>query len=73
MLRKPIIFYLTAIFLICNGQTMADGWEFSEKFMYDFNTTQDNYTTVYGFKVDCDPGQEFRVDYSAFYAKNKSE
>lgn len=47
---------------------MHDKWEFSGKFMYDFNTTEDNSATVYGFEVDRDPGQEFHVDYSASYA-----
>jgi len=35
--------------------------------MYDFNTTEDDSATVYGFEVDRDPGQEFHVDYSASY------
>ncbi|MFZ5775174.1 MAG: SphA family protein [Thermodesulfobacteriota bacterium] len=47
---------------------MTGGWEFSGKFMYDFNTSQDKYATVYGFNVDRDPGQEFHFDYSASYA-----
>jgi hypothetical protein len=47
---------------------MAGNWEFSGKFMYDFNTTQDDSATVYGFEVDRDPGQEFHFDYSASYA-----
>jgi hypothetical protein len=46
---------------------MMDNWEFSGKFMYDFNTTQDDVPTVYGLKVDRDPGQEFHFDYSASY------
>ena len=46
---------------------MVDNWEFSGKFMYDFNTSQDDYATVYGFQVDRDPGQEFHFDYSASY------
>ena len=37
---------------------MLDKWEFSAKFMYDFNTSQNKYATVYGFEVDRDPGQE---------------
>ncbi len=49
---------------------MTGGWEFSGKFMYDFNTTQDDYATVYGVEVDRDPGQEFHFDYSASYAIN---
>jgi len=47
---------------------MLDNWEFSAKFMYDFNTSQDKYATVYGFEVDRDPGQEFHFDYSTSYA-----
>ncbi len=47
---------------------MAGNWEFSGKFMYDFNTTEDDSATVYGFEVDRDPGQEFHFDYSASYA-----
>ncbi len=45
-------------------------WAFSGKFMYDFNTSQDRYATVYGVEVDRDPGQEFHVDYSLSYAVN---
>ena len=47
---------------------LPGNWEFSAKFMYDFNTTQDDCATVYGFNVDRDPGQEFHVDYSISYA-----
>lgn len=47
---------------------LPGNWEFSGKFMYDFNTTQDDCATVYGFEVDRDPGQEFHVDYSVSYA-----
>jgi hypothetical protein len=47
---------------------MAGPWEFSGKFMYDFNTSQEKYATVYGLEVDRDPGQEFHFDYSASYA-----
>ncbi len=47
-------------------------WEFSGKFMYDFNTGQDRFATVYGVEVDRDPGQEFHVDYSVSYAVNPS-
>lgn len=46
----------------------AGAWEVSGKFMYDINTTQDNYATVYGLLVDRDPGDEFHVDYSVSYA-----
>ena len=51
---------------------MMDNWEFSGKFMYSFNTTQENYATVYGVEVDRDPGQEFHFDYSASYAVTPS-
>ncbi|MCK5682304.1 transporter, partial [bacterium] len=47
-------------------------WEFSMKFMYDFNTEQDDCPTVYGFNVDRTPGDEFHFDYSVSYAFNKS-
>lgn len=47
---------------------LAGGWELSGKFMYDFNTSQDDYATIYGVEVDRDPGQEFHFDYSASYA-----
>ncbi len=51
---------------------MANNWEFSAKFMYDFNSTQEDYATVYGLEVDRDPGQEFHFDYSASYAVTPS-
>ncbi len=51
---------------------MLNNWEFSGKFMYDFNTTQDDYATVYGLEVDRDPGQEFHFDYSVSYAVTPS-
>lgn len=47
-------------------------WEFSLKFMYDFNTKQDDCPTPYGFEVDRTPGDEFHFDYSASYAFTKS-
>ncbi|HHD63532.1 MAG TPA: hypothetical protein ENK96_04030 [Desulfobulbaceae bacterium] len=51
---------------------MLDSWEFSAKFMYDFNTSQDDYPTVYGFEVDRDPGDEFHFDYSVSYGLSKT-
>jgi hypothetical protein len=51
---------------------LTNNWEFSAKFMYDFNTTQDNYATVYGVEVDRTPGQEFHFDYSCSYALQPS-
>ena len=51
---------------------MLDNWSFSAKFMYDFNTSQDDYATVYGVQVDRDPGDEFHVDYSVSYGFSKS-
>lgn len=51
---------------------MLDNWEFSAKFMYDFNTTEDDSATVYGFEVDRDPGQDFHFDYSVSYAFTKA-
>ena len=47
-------------------------WEFSLKFMYDFNTEQDDCPTPYGFEVDRTPGDEFHFDYSVSYAFTKS-
>jgi len=47
-------------------------WEFSLKFMYDFNTKQDDAPTPYGFEVDRTPGDEFHFDYSVSYAFSKS-
>jgi hypothetical protein len=51
---------------------MLDSWSFSAKFMYDFNTSQDDFATVYGVQVDRDPGDEFHVDYSVSYGFSKS-
>ena len=51
---------------------MPNNWEFSAKFMYDFNTTQDNYANPLGLQVDRTPGQEFHFDYSCSYALNPS-
>jgi len=42
-------------------------WEFSTKFMYDFNTRQDDYVTALPFTVDRTPGQEFHMDFNASY------
>ena len=47
-------------------------WEFSLKFMYDFNTEQDDCPTPYGFNVDRTPGDEFHLDYSVSYGFSKS-
>jgi len=51
---------------------MPNNWEFSAKFMYDFNTTQDDYAHPSGLQVDRTPGQEFHFDYSCSYALNPS-
>ena len=51
---------------------MPNNWAFSIKLMYDFNTTQDDSPTVYGFEVDRDPGQEFHFDYSISYGITKA-
>lgn len=51
---------------------MNGPWAISGKFMYDFNTSQDRYPTVYGVEVDRDPGQEFHVDYSVSYGVSKA-
>jgi len=50
----------------------TENTEISFKFMYDFNTTQDDSATVYGFNVDRTPGQEFHFDYNFSYAVNKN-
>lgn len=50
----------------------SPSWEFSAKFMYDFNTEQDDCPTVYGVNVDRDPGQEFHFDYNVSYGLTKS-
>ena len=42
-------------------------WEFSTKFMYDFNTRQDDYTTGAPVTVDRTPGQEFHMDFNMSY------
>ncbi len=42
-------------------------WEFSTKFMYDFNTRQDDYTTPAPVTVDRTPGQEFHMDFNVSY------
>ncbi len=45
------------------------GFDFSGKFMYDFNTTNDDYLNpASGNTVDLDPGQEFHVDWAIGYA-----
>lgn len=55
------------------GVTYLPGnFEFSIKAMYDFNTKQEDYPTVYGVNVDRKPGQEFHFDYSASYAITKN-
>ena len=46
-------------------------WEFSLKFMYDFNTKQDDCPTIFG-NVDRTPGDEFHFDYSMSYGFSKS-
>ncbi len=42
-------------------------WEVSTKFMYDFNTRQDDYTTPAPVTVDRTPGQEFHMDFNVSY------
>ncbi len=51
---------------------MPGPFEFSVKMMYDFNTTQDDCPTPYGFNVDRDPGDEFHCDFSASFGLSKS-
>lgn len=48
-----------------------DKWAASAKFMYDFNTEQEDYSPPYPVEVDRTPGQEFHVDYSVSYALKK--
>ncbi len=43
-------------------------WEFSAKFMYDFNSRQEDYQPGPPVKVDRTPGQEFHVDFNTSYA-----
>jgi hypothetical protein len=43
-------------------------WELSAKFMYDFNTRQEDYAPGPPVKVDRTPGQEFHVDFNTSYA-----
>ena len=44
------------------------GFDFSGKFMYDFNTTNDEFVNGAGEEVDLDPGQEFHIDWGIGYA-----
>ena len=44
------------------------GFDFSGKFMYDFNTTNDDYRLPTGEVVDLEPGQEFHFDWAIGYA-----
>ena len=43
-------------------------WEISAKFMYDFNTREDDYVSGAPVTVDRTPGQEFHVDFNFSYA-----
>lgn len=43
------------------------GFDFSGKFMYDFNTTNDDYLDASGNVVDLDSGQEFHFDWALGY------
>ncbi len=43
------------------------GFDFSGKFMYDFNSTNNDFV-VAGKTVDLDPGQEFHFDWALGYA-----
>ncbi len=45
-------------------------WEFSAKFMYDFNTRQENYSPGPPVKIDRTPGQEFHMDFNMSYGVN---
>ncbi len=45
-------------------------WEFSAKFMYDFNTRQEDYVGVIPTEIDRTPGQEFHVDFNTSYGIN---
>ncbi len=42
-------------------------WEFSTKFMYDFNTRQDDYVSPLPVTADRTPGQEFHMDFNISY------
>lgn len=50
---------------------LNSGFDFSAKFMYDFNTKNDSYFFVDGSKGDLEPGQEFHVDYAISYARKE--
>ncbi len=43
-------------------------WELSAKFMYDFNSRQEDYQPGPPVKIDRTPGQEFHVDFNTSYA-----
>ncbi|MHB8763630.1 MAG: SphA family protein [Deferrisomatales bacterium] len=50
------------------------GIDLSAKFMYDFNTTNDDYAhPVTGATVDLKAGQEFHVDWAVSYALGKED
>ncbi len=44
------------------------GFDLSGKFMYDFNTTNDEFVNSGGQVVDLEPGQEFHFDWAVGYA-----
>lgn len=45
-------------------------WALSAKFMYDFNSRQDDFATGPPVTIDRTPGEEFHVDFSSSYAIN---
>jgi len=48
----------------------SPAWEFSAKFMYDFNTRQEDYSPGPPVKIDRTPGQEFHMDFNCSYGLN---
>ncbi len=47
------------------------GFDFSAKLMYDFNTKNDDYNLLGVGKGELKPGQEFHVDYAISYARKE--
>ena len=50
---------------------LRNGFDFSAKFMYDFNTKNDSYNLLGVGEGELEPGQEFHIDWALSYAKNE--
>jgi len=52
---------------------LTNGFDFSAKLMYDFNTKNDDYTLggLAPESMDLESGQEFHVDYAVSYARSE--